>query len=57
MAESVVEFLAPVRERYEELRPDEDALESTLEAGAEKARAIATETLVEVRSAVGIGPA
>ena len=57
VAESVAEFLAPVRERYEELRPDEDALESTLEAGAEKARAIATETLVEVRSAVGIGPA
>ena len=37
VAESVVEFLAPVRERYEELRPDEAALERTLEAGAEKA--------------------
>ncbi len=57
VAESVVEFLAPVRERYEELRPDEKALERTLEAGAEKARAIATETLAEVRSAIGIGPA
>jgi tryptophanyl-tRNA synthetase len=45
VAESVVEFLAPVRERYEELRPD-----------AEKARAIASETLAEVRSAMGIGP-
>src|ERR687892_1769747 len=38
VAESVVEFLAPVRERYHELRPDEAALEEALEAGAEKAR-------------------
>jgi tryptophanyl-tRNA synthetase len=57
VAESVVEFLAPVRERYEELRPDEAALEEALGAGAEKARAIATKTLAEVRSAMGIGPA
>jgi tryptophanyl-tRNA synthetase len=57
VAESVVEFLAPVRERYQELRPDEAALEEALEAGAEKARAIAAETLTEVRSAMGIGPA
>lgn len=56
VAEAVVEYLAPVRERYEEIRPDEKALEEVLAAGAEKARAIATETLVEVRSAMGIGP-
>ncbi|HEX6586153.1 MAG TPA: tryptophan--tRNA ligase [Solirubrobacterales bacterium] len=57
VAEAVVDFLAPVRERYEELRPDEAALERALRAGAEKARAIAAETLAEVRTAVGIGPA
>jgi tryptophanyl-tRNA synthetase len=56
VAEAVVEFLAPVRERYEELRPDQAALETTLEAGAEKARAIASETVAEVRDAMGIGP-
>jgi tryptophanyl-tRNA synthetase len=56
VAEAVVEFLAPVRERYEELRPDEAALEEALAAGAEKARAIASGTLAEVRSAMGIGP-
>jgi tryptophanyl-tRNA synthetase len=56
VAESVVEFLAPVRERYEELRSDEAALEEALGAGAEKARAIASETLTEARSAMGIGP-
>jgi tryptophanyl-tRNA synthetase len=55
VAESVTEFLAPVRERYEELRPDEETLERTLSAGAEKARAIASETLAEVRAAMGIG--
>jgi tryptophanyl-tRNA synthetase len=57
VAEAVVEFLAPVRERYEELRPDEGELEEALTAGAEKARAIASVTLAEVRSAIGIGPA
>ncbi len=57
VAEAVVDFLAPLRERYEELRPDEPALEQALGAGAEKARAIASETLAEVRSAIGVGPA
>ena len=56
VADSVVEFLAPVRERYRELRPDEQTLEEMLAAGADKARAIASETLGEVRSAMGIGP-
>jgi tryptophanyl-tRNA synthetase len=57
VADAVVEFLGPVRERYDELRPDEAAMEDALGAGAEKARAIASETLAEVRSAIGVGPA
>jgi tryptophanyl-tRNA synthetase len=57
VAEAVVDFLAPVRERYAELRPDEGALETALSAGAEKARAIASKTLAEVRSAIGVGSA
>jgi tryptophanyl-tRNA synthetase len=56
VAEAVVDLLAPVRERYEELRPDEAALERSLSEGAEKARAIASETLGEVRSVIGVGP-
>jgi tryptophanyl-tRNA synthetase len=56
VAEDVVEFLAPVRERYEELRPDEEAIEETLTAGAGKAREIASATLAEVREAIGVGP-
>ena len=54
-AEGVVELLAPVRERYAELRPDEIALEETLAAGAEKARAIASRTLADVRRRMGVG--
>jgi tryptophanyl-tRNA synthetase len=57
VAEAVVDLLAPLRERYEELRPDEAGLEATLAAGAEKARAIAAGTLVDVRQAIAVGPA
>ena len=56
VAEAVVEFLDPVRERYAELRGDETALEGVLAGGAEKARAIAAETLADVREAMGVGP-
>ena len=55
VAEGVVELLAPVRERYTELRPDEGALEEILAAGAEKARSLAQPTLAEVRERMGIG--
>jgi tryptophanyl-tRNA synthetase len=56
VADAVVAFLAPVRERYEELRPDEVGLERTLAEGAERARSIASEVLSDVREAMGIGP-
>jgi tryptophanyl-tRNA synthetase len=55
VADAVVEYLAPVRERYEELRRDDAALEATLAAGADKARAIASDTLADVREAMGVG--
>ena len=54
-AQAVNELLAPVRERYAELRGDEAAIEATLAAGAEKARAIAADTLADVRDAMGVG--
>lgn len=56
VAEGIAGLLAPVRERYAELRPDEAALEAALAAGAEKARAIATRTVADVRERMGIGP-
>jgi tryptophanyl-tRNA synthetase len=52
----VAAWLAPVRERYAAIRPDEGAIEATLAAGAEKARAIASATLADVRAAMGVGP-
>lgn len=57
VADGVVELLAPIRERYAELRPDEGALEEVLAAGAERARAIAAPTLAAVRDRMGIGAA
>jgi tryptophanyl-tRNA synthetase len=56
VGDEVAAWLAPVRERYEELRGDEAALEGMLEAGADKARAIASGTLADVRRAMGVGP-
>jgi tryptophanyl-tRNA synthetase len=56
VADAVVDYLAPVRERYESLRADEGELERILADGAEKARGIASDTLVDVRRAMGVGP-
>jgi tryptophanyl-tRNA synthetase len=57
VGDEVAAWLAPVRERYVDLRADEDVLEDMLEAGAEKARAIAAATVADVRAAMGVGPA
>jgi tryptophanyl-tRNA synthetase len=57
VGDEVAEWLAPVRARYGELRGDDAALEDILEAGADKARAIASGTLADVREAMGVGPA
>jgi tryptophanyl-tRNA synthetase len=57
VAEAVVEYLAPVRERYTALRSDEGALEELLASGAGRARALAAETLADVRTRMGVGSA
>ena len=54
VAEAVVEYLTPLRERYADIRGDETGLEAVLAAGAEKARAIAADTLADVRDAMGV---
>jgi tryptophanyl-tRNA synthetase len=56
VADAVVDYLAPVRERYQELRSDEAELERILADGADKAREIASATLLDVREAMGVGP-
>ena len=55
VAAAVIDYLAPVRERYRALREDEAGLEAALAAGAEQARAIAAVTLADVRAAMGVG--
>jgi tryptophanyl-tRNA synthetase len=56
VAAAVVEYLAPVRERYQELRADEQRLEQIFADGADKARAIASDTVQDVRRTMGVGP-
>jgi tryptophanyl-tRNA synthetase len=56
VAEAVIALLAPIRERYVQLRTDEAALEATLADGAEKARAIAGPVMADVRRRMGVGP-
>jgi len=53
---AVAEHLAPVRERYAALRPDQAGIERILARGAEKARAIASETVAVARERMGVGP-
>jgi tryptophanyl-tRNA synthetase len=55
VAAAVVDYLAPVRERYQRLRADEAALESILGDGAARAQAIAAVTLADVRERMGVG--
>jgi tryptophanyl-tRNA synthetase len=54
-AAAVIEYLQPVRERYTQLRADEAGLEAILERGAVSARAIASETVADVRELMGVG--
>ncbi len=55
VAEATVEYLAPVRQRYTDLRADEDALEAVLADGASRAREMAAGTLADVRERMGVG--
>jgi tryptophanyl-tRNA synthetase len=56
VADAVVAYLAPIRQRYGPLRADEAQLEAVLAEGADKARSIAASTLTEVRALMGVGP-
>jgi tryptophanyl-tRNA synthetase len=55
VAAATIEYLAPVRERYTDLRADEPALEAVLADGAARAREIASGTLADVRERMGVG--
>lgn len=54
LAEDMVGFISPIREKTEELRQDEAAIKKILKEGAEKARASASKTIAEARKLIGI---
>ena len=56
LAERIIEFFRPMRERRVTLARDGAVVEETLQAGREKVRPILETTMAEVRAAVGIGP-
>jgi len=56
LAEAVIANLRPTQQRYFELIADPGELFRLLVIGADKARVVAEETMVEVRTAVGLGP-
>jgi tryptophanyl-tRNA synthetase len=54
LAESMVEYLAPIRERSLELRAHPERIHEILVEGAKQARAVAGETMREVRERLGL---
>lgn len=57
VAQVVVEYFTPIRERTEKWLSDEAALDDVLAAGAQRAREVAGETLHAAYDAVGFLPA
>jgi tryptophanyl-tRNA synthetase len=53
---ATAELLAPIRERYLELRADEAALEQALQHGADRARELAVPVMADVHYVMGLGP-
>lgn len=54
LAEDMVKFIAPIREKAESIRTDEKYLKEIMEKGAEKARKSAKATIELVRNAMGL---
>lgn len=54
LAEDMVTFIAPIRERAQALQADEAQIQKILKEGAEKARESASKTIAEARKAIGI---
>jgi tryptophanyl-tRNA synthetase len=53
LAEDMILFTAPIRERIKELQADENYLKKVMEMGGEKARISASQTLKDVREIIG----
>ena len=55
LAEAIIDFLAPIQKKYDELMADPDKLRAILDAGANCLEPIAKKTLSEVKSKIGLG--
>jgi tryptophanyl-tRNA synthetase len=55
LVELTVEYFKPYRQRRAELENSLDAVDAMLKKGAERARAVASQTLLKARQAVGLG--
>ena len=53
LAEDIVKFNAPIREKIKVLQKDDAYLKKVVEEGAEKARESAKKTVLEVRKIIG----
>jgi len=54
LAEDMVAFVKPIREKTIELQKDEEAIRKILRGGAEKARDSASKTIAGARKLIGI---
>jgi tryptophanyl-tRNA synthetase len=54
LAEDMIRFIRPIREKTEEIRNDARYLKEVMEMGAEKARRSARETMLLVRENMGL---
>lgn len=54
LAENIIEYLAPMRERAAELRSRPERIREILAAGRDETRALAKETMGEVRERIGL---
>ncbi len=54
LAEDMVKFIKPIREKAADIQNNKDLLKKIIHQGAEKARASASATLTEVRNAIGM---
>ena len=54
LAEDMVKFIAPIREKTEKIRNDEPYLKKIMEQGADKARKSAQQTMELVKGAMGL---
>ena len=56
LAEDMISFTTPIRERIQEIYKDDDYLRKVVKMGAEKARESASKTVRDVREILGYKP-